>query len=215
MLLVNYCVPLHITVAVLFTLCTSATSPNDDPSFISPRIVICLFPTMLSPTLYQTWQPSCGKPQEAYRPGITCPSVTDLAGGVPHPVLAGGVPHPDPIMGYPPARTGVPPGRDLKPVTGVPPERTWDQWKYYGMEMGYPQKGHWTSGSIMGWRWGKPSPPPHTPPSGGQTENITSRRTTYVGDNNEIPKLPISVADEVSGVADSLSWAHFLHAVLG
>ena len=20
----------------------------------------------------------------------------------------------------------------------VPPERTWDEWKYYGMEMGYP-----------------------------------------------------------------------------
>ena len=22
---------------------------------------------------------------------------------------------------------------------GYPPERTWGQWKYYGMEMGYPQ----------------------------------------------------------------------------
>ena len=49
------------------------------------------------------------------------------------------------------------------------PRRTWDQWKYYGMEMGYPHKdmgpvevlwdgdgippGHGTSGSIMGWRW--------------------------------------------------------------
>ena len=28
--------------------------------------------------------------------------------------------------------------------------------KYYGLEMGYSQKGHGTSGSIMGWRWGTP-----------------------------------------------------------
>ena len=52
-----------------------------------------------------------------------------------------------------------------------------------------PQKGHGTSGSIMGWRSGTPGkdmgpvevlweemgPPP---PDGGQTENMTSRRTT-------------------------------------
>ena len=39
---------------------------------------------------------------------------------------------------------------------GYPPERLWDQWKYYGMEMGYPQKGHGTSGSIRQWIWGIP-----------------------------------------------------------
>ena len=42
-----------------------------------------------------------------------------LAGVPPYPELARGTPHPD-----------------LGPVTGVPLERTWDQWKYYGMEMG-------------------------------------------------------------------------------
>ena len=30
------------------------------------------------------------------------------------------------------------PRRDLGPVTGVPLWRTWGQWKYYGMDMGYP-----------------------------------------------------------------------------
>ena len=36
---------------------------------------------------------------------------------------------------------------------GTPLEGTWDQWKYYGMEMGYiPPKGHVTSRSAMGWR---------------------------------------------------------------
>ena len=43
-----------------------------------------------------------------------------LGWGTPHLDLAG-----VPLM-----------GRNLGPVTGVPPERTWDQLKYYGMEMG-------------------------------------------------------------------------------
>ena len=36
----------------------------------------------------------------------------------------------------------MPPGKDMGPLEviwdgdGVPPERTWDQWKYYGKEMG-------------------------------------------------------------------------------
>ena len=55
-------------------------------------------------------------------------------GGVPHPVLAGG----DWVPPPPTPGTGSPQGRDLGPVTGVPPERTWDQCKYYGMEMVYP-----------------------------------------------------------------------------
>ena len=44
-----------------------------------------------------------------------------------------------------------------------PKERTWDQWKYYGMEIGY------------------------SPTGGGQSENITSRRATYAGGKNEAP----------------------------
>ena len=75
------------------------------------------------------------------------------------------------------------PHHDLGPVTGVyPSDRTWDQWKYYGMEMGYPQKGHGTSSSIMEWRWRWGTPPP--PTGCEQTENITSRRTTYAVGNN-------------------------------
>ena len=52
-------------------------------------------------------------------------------GEVPHPRLGGGTP----IMGYPPSWPGT------------------SRW-------GTPQKGHGTSGSIMGWRWGTPPPPP-------------------------------------------------------
>ena len=48
---------------------------------------------------------------------------------------------------------------------GAPPERRWDQWKHYGIEIGYPPpKGHGTSESIMGWRWGTPQRPPPPPP---------------------------------------------------
>ena len=64
--------------------------------------------------------------------------VLSWEGGVAHP----GVPHPTrdgvpPRMGYSPARTGVPPGKG--PGTS---------------HRGTPQKGHGTSESIMGWRWG-------------------------------------------------------------
>ena len=41
-------------------------------------------------------------------------------------------------LGYLLPVTGVPlPGRNPGPVTGVRPERRWDEQKYYGMEMGY------------------------------------------------------------------------------
>ena len=42
----------------------------------------------------------------------------------------------------PPPGSEVPPRRHLGSVTGVtpPPENTWDQWKYYGMEMGTPPR---------------------------------------------------------------------------
>ena len=41
-----------------------------------------------------------------------------------------------------------------------------------GWRWGTPQKGHGTSGSVMGWRLG-----------GGQSKNITSRCNMYVGSN--------------------------------
>ena len=58
---------------------------------------------------------------------------------------------------------------------GYPPAQTWD---------GVPPTRTWD---------GVPPPPPHRldgvppPPNGGQSENITSRRTTYAGGNNIIP----------------------------
>ena len=102
-----------------------------------------------------------------------------LGWGTSHPDLTGGTPslaREYPILGYlpiltwgylipghpgvPPSSTVAPLGRDLGPVTGIPPlERTWDQWKHYGVEMGYPQKGHGISGSIMEWRWSTPPSP--------------------------------------------------------
>ena len=55
-------------------------------------------------------------------------------------------------------------------------------------------KGHGTSGSIMGWRWGSPPPPPN----GGQTEKITSRCTSYAGGNNIEAKIKILARGEGS-----------------
>ena len=55
------------------------------------------------------------------------------------------------------------------PVLGYPWDGTWDQSLGYphGMELGpvtgVPQKGHGTSGSIMGWRWGTPGVNRQTP----------------------------------------------------
>ena len=46
--------------------------------------------------------------------------------------------HPDLARGYPIPGRGIPHHRVppvLGPVTGVPPERTWDQWNYYGIEI--------------------------------------------------------------------------------
>ena len=115
--------------------------------------------------------------------GITCPSVTCPGGGgypspsqgVPRPDLAGGYPiltwPGDPILSWPGGYQiltwpgGGTPGwvsphlelgyPHLGLVTVIPSERTWDQWKYYGMEMGvpHPKIGHQTSGSIMGLLW--------------------------------------------------------------
>ena len=77
------------------------------------------------------------------------------------PSLAGSTPS---LRGYPPKGTWEQsPGKDMGPVEvlwdgdGLPLERTWDQFKYYGIEMGYPWKGHGFSGRIMAWRWGTPT----------------------------------------------------------
>ena len=129
--------------------------------------------------------PWLGVPQDGAPSILIWPGGTPTCGqGVPHPwpgrqvpclggtpiltwpggiqSLAGGSPRKDigsvevlwMEMGYP--RKHMRPMVVLWDGDGVHPERTWDQWKYYGIEMGYPQKGHETSGSIMGWRWGTP-----------------------------------------------------------
>ena len=101
-----------------------------------------------------------GIPSAALHLGRGGRSIPSLARGAPHPwlkgtpSLVGGTP-----SGYPPILTHPSLGRgtlcwgtlhpDLARVTpswgtpcanlaGVPQERTWDQWEYYGMEMGYP-----------------------------------------------------------------------------
>ena len=130
--------------------------------------------------------------------GITCPSITYP--GVVYPILAGGgVPHPDLAGGYPPPGTEV--GTPCLEL-GTPPRKGpgtnhWDT----------PQKGYGTIGSIMGWRWSNPprkdmgpvkvllegdvvTPPPT--PGGRQTENITSRRTSYAGRINMCSNWPAS-----------------------
>ena len=60
----------------------------------------------------------------------------------------------DLILEYPQARTGVPPRRDLEPVTGIPLKRTWDQQKYYEMEMGCPRGVNWQTN----WNYYLPHP---------------------------------------------------------
>ena len=123
---------------------------------------------------------------------------SDLARGIPHTWLGEGVPPSwpgqgvpyqwgstttwgTPILtwlqglGYPILGTTYP-----TPGTWVPPERKWDQWKYYGMQMSYPQKGHGTSGSIMVWRWGTSLGVDIQTPA----KTIPSRRTTYAGGKN-------------------------------
>ena len=125
-------------------------------------LVICALKTIV------TRKSSCGKPQEAYHPRHNLSQHNLSEGGVPHPWpgstpswgtqhpdLARGVPHPwlrglPPLWGTPiltwlenpifsQGVPGIPSHPDLGPVTGVP-----------------SQKGHGTSGSIMGWRWGPP-----------------------------------------------------------
>ena len=84
-----------------------------------------------------------------------CPSCPGPGGTWVPPLLPRtGVP-PTWDCGTPCLHLGTPLERTLNQSLGYPLERTWDQWKYYGV--GYPQRGHGTSVSIIGWRWVTPS----------------------------------------------------------
>ena len=130
--------------------------------------------------------------QEAYRLprrkySICCP-ILEGGGGYPIPGWGEGYPIPGqggyPIPGwreYPiPGSGGYPiPGSGGTPYLtggtlswdwGTPWEGTWDQWLWYPLGRDLwpvtgvpPWKGHGTSGSIMGWRWGNPLPAPPPP----------------------------------------------------
>ena len=132
--------------------------------------------------------------------GITCPSVTWR--GVPYPVLARWrYPSPDLTRGVPefwlggtPSWPGweypilyclaPPPNWDWGTPRKGPgtshwnaPERTWDQWKYYGNGVP-PRKDMGPVEVFLDGDGGTP------PPTWTDTcENITSRRTTYAGGN--------------------------------
>ena len=86
--------------------------------------------------------PSLGTTQSWPGQGVPHPRTR----GCPHPRIGGwypGVPpSPDLDRGYPiPGQGGAPiPGLGVG-ILGYPPERTWDQWKYYGMEIGYSPSG--------------------------------------------------------------------------
>ena len=41
---------------------------------------------------------------------------------------------------------------------GYPLEKTWNQWKYYGMEMWYPPERTWDQWKYCGMEMGTPSP---------------------------------------------------------
>ena len=121
---------------------------------VSPRCENTIKQRMSAPVIIrnQVTRKSCGKPQEAYRPRHNL-FIAWLEGLSPSSLQS--------LIGVP----------------LLPEEGTWDQWKYYGMEMGTPLlNGHGTSGSIMGWWWGIPPPPRQTLPS----INITFPRTRAV-----------------------------------
>ena len=126
------------------------------------------------------------------------PSVV-LAGEVPHPRQEGGTP--GWVHGVPPILTwwGYPrvsPTKDVGPVEvlwdgdRVPPERTWDQWKYYGMEIGY-------------------TPPPH---ADGQTHWSCYRPHPKDGEHpldaggNNFSAFPRSVSDSKIAKQIKLTW---------
>ena len=83
-----------------------------------------------------------------------------------------GVPHP---------WTGGYPCPDLGPVTGVPLERTWDQWKYYGMEIGYPPRKYMEPVEVLWNGDGDWVTPPSPPVWTDWKHNLPSRTSYAVG----------------------------------
>ena len=61
----------------------------------------------------------------------------------------------DQSLGYPPERTWDQ-WKYYRMEMGYPPERTWDQWKYYRMEMGYPPERTWDQWKYYGMEMGYP-----------------------------------------------------------
>ena len=127
-------------------------------------------------TLVQTRQST----QEAYRLprskySLCCPSWDGVppsqVGSTPHPDLAGGGGTPSQDGGYP--VLGYPLHSDLD-GRGTPGKRRWDQWKYYGMEMGNP-------------------PPPFRVWKKKQTETITFLHPSDAGGKNENSKNYITL----------------------
>ena len=117
-------------------LCTEKTSVRITFCYIKSvghvilkKVVKCDIRSFFS----KTRQSSCGKPQKSYCLSKHNPPGRAGRGGgkVPHPDLARGVP-PCLGLGYPPKK-----GPGISHWGTPPQERTCDQWKYYGMEMGY------------------------------------------------------------------------------
>ena len=78
-------------------------------------------------------------------------------GDIPSSPGWGGVPHAVAARGYHILSWSIlhhPPGIDLGPVTGVLPRKDMGSVEILCDEVPPPWKGHGTSGSIMGWRWG-------------------------------------------------------------
>ena len=119
---------------------------------------------------FQQENPPAGNRKRRTARGITCPSITCLANlsrGYHILTWPGGTPSSPGCRGAPLARTGIPPSQ----YWGTPQKGTWDQWKYCGMEMGNPLPPvEWTD---------------------KQTENITSRRTSHAGSNEQINRSTI------------------------
>ena len=110
---------------------------------------------------------------EAYRPSrikYCCP-ITGGGGAVPisgsgYPFPGQGLPQSQ-VEGAPSlARDGVSCYEAPLVRTEVPLERTWKQWMDFGMEMRYPL-------------------------DGGQTENITTRRTSWAGGNKLLEAIKV------------------------
>ena len=99
----------------------------------------------------------------------TTPSLTGYS--LPHPLSGPGSGSPLPGPGR-----GIPLGRDMRPVTGIPPRKDMGPVEVLEMEMGYP---------FLSVNRQKP------------VKIIPSRRTTYAGGNNTSKRVPIGIAPNV------------------